>query len=188
MKTCQFAVFVFGFWFRVLFSLDISRPGLCLVQFGHIPSRFGFLVCFSFGLGLCLGGCLPTPLLVELRSFVWRGLGEPGQLGLPSCLFGHSASFGGWVGCCRCLARLPFLLLCSLLVPLPCWVWGAWPLLRCVCFAACPRPLLLWLRVVLAGCPALFRHRLVWSSLVFWLCCGFPLLGVDLLFSQDLSV
>ena len=182
----QFLCLVFGLGF--------------LVQFGHIPSWFVFgsvwtypVQVWFFGLFQFWFGALPRrvfadppPCGASLLCLAW--FGRTGQLGLPSCLFGHSASFGGWVGCCRCLARLPFLLLCSLLVPLPCWVWGAWPLLRCVCFAACPRPLLLWLRVVLAGCPALFRHRLVWSSLVFWLCCGFPLLGVDLLFSQDLSV
>ena len=42
-----------------------------LFQFGHLLS------CLVFWFGAsCLGGFLLAPLLVELRSFVWRGLGE----------------------------------------------------------------------------------------------------------------
>ena len=84
--------------------MDISRPGLC----------FGF--CFSFSLGLLALADVsgPPPYGASLLCLAW--FGRTGQLGLPSCLFGHTASFGGWVGCCRgsalLLFPLPVLLAC----------------------------------------------------------------------------
>ena len=76
VKTCQFAVFVFGFWFRVFgsvwtypvlvcvwFSLDISRPGLV----------FWFVSVLVWGFASA-GVCRPPSLwsFAPLFGVVWE--------------------------------------------------------------------------------------------------------------------
>ena len=86
------------------------------------------------------------------------------------------------MGCCRGSALLLFPLPVLLACPVALLGLGGLAAAALLLLCRLPAPFAPLSLVGLARCAALLRHRLVWSSVVFWLCCGFPLLGVDLLF------
>ena len=87
--------------FGFLDVVFLFKFGLMLfVWFGHFSFRVFAPRLFP-----------PRPSFLELRSMVPARFGRTGQLGLPSCLFGHTSSFGwgGWCfPSCRCCSFVAY--------------------------------------------------------------------------------
>ena len=115
----------------------------------------------------------PRPSFLELRPMVPARFGRTGQLGLPSCLFGHTSSFGwgGWCfPSCRCCSFVAYFCRGVALSLLRC-------LLLCLLLARAASLLLGWVlpaaRVSRVGCRVFgscgfscFGFVLVWCFLV----------------------